>query len=168
MLRFERFEHLRQQIDDHARRRSKAYAAYAALRLTSHGVHCIVRIAQPFPAAEDGLPSAAATSTRTGVTRLSSHRRGAPSGALGAVEVLGASLRRKWGASLAVSHVVGIERRFLGTGIRQYDNPDTMTAEMVDWKYKRRELITDAIPPGTRLREVELAARMHVSRTPVR
>src|SRR5687768_17531126 len=32
----------------------------------------------------------------------------------------------------------------------------------------RRELLTDVIPPGTRLREVELAARLQVSRTPVR
>jgi DNA-binding GntR family transcriptional regulator len=32
----------------------------------------------------------------------------------------------------------------------------------------RRELLTDAIAPGMRLREVELAARLNVSRTPVR
>jgi DNA-binding GntR family transcriptional regulator len=32
----------------------------------------------------------------------------------------------------------------------------------------RRELLTDAIAPGVRLREVELAERLHVSRTPVR
>jgi len=32
----------------------------------------------------------------------------------------------------------------------------------------RRELLTDVIPSGTHLREVELAERLHVSRTPVR
>ena len=32
----------------------------------------------------------------------------------------------------------------------------------------RRDLLSDAIPPGTRLREVDLAARLQVSRTPIR
>ena len=32
----------------------------------------------------------------------------------------------------------------------------------------RRDLLTGAIPPGTRLREVEVAERLRVSRTPVR
>jgi DNA-binding GntR family transcriptional regulator len=51
-------------------------------------------------------------------------------------------------------------------------SPEPRTAERpayeATYAQLRRELLTDAIGPGERLREVELAERLQVSRTPVR
>ena len=49
-----------------------------------------------------------------------------------------------------------------------YASHDEPLAYEAAYDRLRRDLLSDAIPPGTRLREVDLAAKLEVSRTPVR
>lgn len=50
------------------------------------------------------------------------------------------SLRETWGGSLTISHFVGVQRSFIGTRLRSYDDPSTAEVETVPWIYNRREL----------------------------
>src|SRR5262249_3421844 len=54
------------------------------------------------------------------------------------------NLREKWSSSLHEVHYVGFFRSFLGTKLRGYDDPDTVTMEAIPWIYKRREVLVEA------------------------
>ena len=45
---------------------------------------------------------------------------------------------RHWGAELSVTHFQGINRQFLGTNLRPYDDPATLATEQVPWSYRYR------------------------------
>ncbi len=74
-----------------------ATGANPALALVDPVNGGVVRVAHPFPAAEDGLRIGSGDLDRDGRDEILVAPAWAPSGAFGAVNVLGAALRPKWG-----------------------------------------------------------------------
>ncbi len=51
---------------------------------------------------------------------------------------------RRWGASFSLGHFEGTIRRFLGTNLRPYDDPNSAVVEQVPWTYRYRSFSGNA------------------------